>query len=82
MGERIVILGIRRNCCIQSDLSAVETVFAGHWEKGKNSLSCLHDQGFQPGSVGSRGLGERLRWWQIPLFGKAEGSELSPRAAE
>jgi len=46
MGELTVVLGIRRNCCIQSDLSAVKTVFAGHWEKGNNSLSRLHEQSF------------------------------------
>lgn len=60
----------------------METVFAGHWEKGNNSFSCLHDQGIQPGGARSRGFGGRRGWWQISLLGRAEESKLSPRAAE
>lgn len=82
MGELSVILGVRRSCCIRSDLSGVETVFVGLWEKRNSSLSCLHEQGFQPGGVRSRGLGERRTWCQTPFFGRGEGSKLSPQAAE
>ncbi|KAJ7408431.1 hypothetical protein WISP_121082 [Willisornis vidua] len=60
----------------------MKVIFADQWKKGKNSLSCLHEQGFQAGGVRSRGLGERQGWWQIPLSGIAEESEPSPQAAK
>lgn len=59
MGGLMIILRISRNCCVWSDVSAVEFIFAGHWEKGNNSLLYLHEQGSHLAVYQSRGFGEK-----------------------